>query len=507
VAVLSIGVFMSSLDLFIVNLAFPYIERDFAGSSLSGLSWVLNAYTIVFAAVLVPAGRWADRIGRRKLFTAGLVVFTAGSAMCGLAPNVPALVAARVVQAVGGGLMVPTSLSLLLTVVPVQHRARAIGTWSANAALGAALGPVIGGLLVQTDWRLVFWVNVPVGAVALLSASRTLPESRDPQAHRRPDTLGAVGLAVAVGAVALALVKAPTWGWSSSRFFLLLGAAVAVAAAVLWHSSRHPAPVIDLALLRIRSFSGAAGSSLLYYAGFGAFVLNSVEFLTGQWRYSAIRAGLAIAPGPLCVLPFARLVAPRLAPLVGGPGRVAVLGAVVNAGAQLLWLESMTTSPSYVTHLLPAQLIGGAGVGLTIPSLLGAGTGAIPPAWFGTASGVLNMSRQVGTVLGVAGLIGLLSHGDAAAGMPEFRHGVELAIAFFAAAALSSAVALGRTAAQSKSASDITLPSGAPHHAALSPLPTNRVQADVESGGGVRQRTDRDVVDAGLRDPARVGEP
>ncbi len=448
VAVLSLGVFMSSLDLFIVNLAFPYIGRDFPGSTLSGLSWVLNGYTIVFAAVLVPAGRWADRVGRRKLFIAGLAIFTVGSALCGMAPNVGVLVGARVVQAIGGGLMVPTSLSLLLAVVPARDRARAIGTWSAVGALGAGLGPVIGGLLVQANWRLVFWVNLPVGGLALLTAARALPESRDPDAHRRPDIVGALGLAAAVGAIALALVKAPEWGWTSQPVIGVLSAGIVVLLAVLRHSAGHPAPVIDLTLLRIRSFSGAFGASALYYAGFGAFVLNSVEFLTGEWHYSAIRAGLAIAPGPLCVLPFARLVAPRLAPILGGAGRVAVLGAVINAGAQLVWLIGMTSSPSYVAHLLPVQLIGGAGVGLTIPSLIGAGTSAIPPAWFGTASGVLNMGRQVGTVLGVAGLVGLFSHASAAPAMTDFRHGVVLVICFFGASAVACVAALGRSARQ-----------------------------------------------------------
>src|SRR5579862_3544683 len=170
---------MSSLDLFIVNLAFPYIGHEYHGTSLSSLSWVLNGYTIVFAAVLVPAGRWADRIGRRKVFTAGLIGFTVGSVLCGLAPGVGLLIAARVIQAAGAGAMVPASLSLLLAAVPAQARAKAIGTWSALGALGAALGPVIGGSLVQVNWRWVFWINLPVGIVAILMASKVVPESKD----------------------------------------------------------------------------------------------------------------------------------------------------------------------------------------------------------------------------------------------------------------------------------------------------------------------------------------
>ena len=444
VGVLSLAVFMSSLDLFIVNLAFPYIGREYAGTSLSSLSWVLNGYTIVFAAVLVPAGRWADRVGRLRLFVAGLVIFSLGSLLCGLAPGVPELIGARVIQACGAGLMVPASLSLLLAAVPAQARARAIGTWSAVAALGAALGPVIGGSLVQVSWRWVFWINLPVGVAAILLAGRVVPESKDDQVRGRPDVIGAALLAASVGLVALALVKAPGWGWGSAGFIGLLLASLACGAAMTYRSHRHHSPVIELGLLRSRTFSGTFAASILYYAGFGAFVLNSVEFLTGVWHYSAVMAGLAIGPGPLMVLPFARLVAPRLAARLGGPGRVAVIGCVVNTAAQLLWLIMIQAHSAYATHLLPAQLLGGAGVGLTIPSLIGAGTASLPPAHFGTGSGILNMARQVGTVLGVAGLVAILSHIVAGDPLAAYRHGVILVTAFFAAAGVVSAALLIR---------------------------------------------------------------
>ena len=442
VGVLSLVVFMSSLDLFIVNLAFPYIAREYAGTSLGSLSWVLNAYTIVFAAVLVPAGRWADRVGRRRIFVAGLAVFGAGSLLCGLAPGVAALIAARVIQAIGAGLMVPASLSLLLAAVPAPARARAIGTWSALGALGAALGPVIGGALVQLRWRWVFWINLPVALVTILLARRVVPESKDDHAAGRPDLVGAALLAAAVGLIALALVKAPDWGWGSARFIGLLLASLACGAGMVARSRRHHSPVIELGLLRSRTFSGTFAASILYYAAFGAFVLNAVEFLTGVWHYSAVQAGLAIAPGPLMVLPFARVVAPRLAARLGGPGRVAVIGCAVNAGAQLLWLAQIQVEPAYLTHLLPAQLLGGAGVGLAIPSLLGAGSASLPPAHFGTGSGILNMARQVGTVLGVASLVAILSRVVPGDPLAAYRHGLVLIIAFFAASGVVSAVLL-----------------------------------------------------------------
>ena len=442
VGVLSLAVFMSSLDLFIVNLAFPYISKQYPGTSLSSLSWVLNAYTIVFAAVLVPAGRWADRIGRRRVFVAGLAGFTAGSVLCGLAPGVGLLIAARVVQAAGAGAMVPASLSLLLAAVPAAARAKALGTWSALGALGAALGPVIGGSLVQVNWRWVFWINVPVGLVAAVLAVRVVPESRDPGSRGRPDVVGALLLAASVGLVAYALVKAPGWGWDSAGFIGLLAASVACGVGMVLRSRRHHSPVIELELLRSRTFSGAFAASILYYAGFGAFVLSAVEFLTGVWHYSAVEAGLAIAPGPLMVLPFARLVAPQLTARLGGPGRVAVIGCLVNALAQLLWLWRIQVAPDYVSNLLPAQLLGGAGVGLAIPSLLGAGSASLTPARFGTGSGILNTARQVGTVLGVAGLVAILSRVSAVDPLAAYRNGLVMVIGFFVAAGAVSAALL-----------------------------------------------------------------
>lgn len=440
-ATLALAVFMSSLDLFIVNLAFPSIAREHPGTSLGALSWVLDGYTIVFAAVLVPAGRWADRIGRRRVLVAGLALFAAGSAACGLAPSVGLLIAARVVQALGAGMMVPASLSLLLAVVPPgPTRVRAIGTWSAVAALGAAVGPVVGGLLVQASWRWVFWVNLPVAVAAVALSLRWLPESRDPQTGARPDLAGAGLLAAAVALLAWALVEAPTWGWASARTGLVALGAVAALAGVALRSARHPAPVVQPDLLRSRRFDGAFAAQVLYSAGFGAFVLASVEFLTSVWHYSPVRAGLAIGPGPLMVLPFARVVAPRLAGRLGGSSRVAALGCAVGVAAQALWLAKIQAHPAYVTHLLPAQLLGGAGVGLTLPSLLAAGSATLPPARFGTGSGVLNMGRQVGTVLGVAGLVAILT---GAHGVGPFRSGIELVIGFYAAAGVTALVVAG----------------------------------------------------------------
>ena len=309
------------------------------------------------------------------------------------------------------------------------------GTWSAFGAMGAALGPVVGGALVQLSWRWVFLINIPIGLVALVMAVRVVPESRDERVSRTPDLLGAALLAASAGLVALALVKAPEWGWASAAFAATLAAAVACGAAMVVRSRAHHSPVIDLGLLRSRTFSGAFVASILFYAAFGAFILNVVEFLTGVWHYSAVQAGLAIAPGPLMVLPFARIVAP-LATRMGGPGRVAVIGCAVLAGAQLLWYARIAPDPAYVARLLPCQLIGGAGVGLAIPGLLGAGSASLPPDRFGTGSGILNMARQIGIVMGGAGLVGILANLVPGDPLSTFRHGLALIIGLLAAAGL-----------------------------------------------------------------------
>jgi EmrB/QacA subfamily drug resistance transporter len=472
---------MSSLDLFIVNLAFPYIGKEYPGFGLGSLSWVLNAYTIVFAAVLVPAGRWADRIGRRRVFAVGLIGFTVGSLLCGVAPGVPELIGARIIQAAGAGLMVPASLSLLLASVPAKARSGAIGAWSAVGALGAALGPVVGGSLVELSWRWVFWINLPVGVVAIALAARVIPESRDENTAGRPDIVGATLLAAAVGLVAFGLVKAPDWGWGSVAFLGTLAGAIACGAAVVIRSRAHHSPVIELGLLRSRTFSGAFAASILYYAAFGAFVLNSVEFLTSVWHYSAVRAGLAIGPGPLMVLPFASLVAPRLAARLGGPGRVAVIGCLVNAGAMVLWYTQIQTAPAYLTHLLPAQLLGGAGVGLSIPSLLGAGTSAIPAARFGTGSGILNTGRQIGTVLGVAGLVAVLSRLAIGDPVITFRHAVALIAALFAGAGAVAAIVLTATPGEGAD--------GARRRLLLTRL-SGRIMTRPAAGDGISRRDD-----------------
>jgi EmrB/QacA subfamily drug resistance transporter len=402
--VVSLAVFMSSLDLFIVNIALPAIRRGFPGSSVGSLSWVLNAYSIVFAALLVPAGSLADRFGRRRAFIAGLIVFALGSLLCGAAPSPAALVAARVIQAVGAAFLIPTSLALLLPEFTPRRRPTAIGIWAAVGGVAAAAGPPLGGLLVAANWRLVFFVNLPVALGALAVTPRVLRESRDSSA-RVPDLWGAAWLTLTIGALALGLVEAPDWGWTGARTMACALGAILGTVVFFARCARHPAPVIDLSLLRIRSFSLANAAMGLFGAAFAAMLLSNVLFLTGPWHESVLNAGLSLAPGPLMAATFA-VPTGRLAARLG-QRRVAGTGCLLFAAGGLWWLWQVGATPHYASELLPGLLMSGAGVGLTLASLSSAAVASLPPARFATGSAVLNMCRQVGSVLGVAVLVAI----------------------------------------------------------------------------------------------------
>ena len=403
----SVGVFMASLDLFIVNIAFPDIQRDFSSTSLSSLSWVLNAYAITFAALLVPAGRWADRAGRKRGFLFGLGLFSAASAACALAPSIPFLIAARVVQATGAAFLLPTSLGLLLPEYPPEKRGAAVGIWAAVGGVAAAAGPPIGGLLVQAGWRWVFIVNVPIGIVALIAASGLLVEVRD-RAGARPDAIGAAMFTIAIAALTLAIVEGSSWGWGSARVLGLFGSAAVLTAAVAVRCLRHPAPLVEPVIARTRAIALANIGAVLFFCAFGSLLLGNVLFLTSVWHKSVLEAGLMIAPGPAMAATFAfpgGVLGQRF-----GQRYVGFAGALLFAAGGVWFRTHMGVSPDYVSDMLPAQLLGGAGVGLVLPTLSAAATGPLPAARFATGTAVLGMSRQLGSALGVAILVAIIGH-------------------------------------------------------------------------------------------------
>jgi EmrB/QacA subfamily drug resistance transporter len=405
-SITSIGLFMASLDLFIVNLAFPSISEDFGDASISSLSWVLNAYAIVYAALLVPAGRVADRIGRKRVFIAGLLLFSAASAVCAVAPSVTFLVGARVAQAAGGSMMLPATLGLILPVFPPEQRAVAVGIWSAVGGVAAALGPAIGGLLLELSWHWIFLVNVPIGLVTALVAWRTLDEIREPEGSARPDGIGAIEFALGIALLTAGIVKGPDWGWVDGRTLAAFAGAVVLIAAFGLRSARHSAPVLELPMLRVRSFSVANTAALVFFAGFGTMLLSSVLLLTEVWHYSVLHAGLALMPGPLMAAIFAA-PAGRLGGKIGQPPVIAAGGLIFAAGFALN-LARLDPTPDYGAFL-PGFLLGGIGVGLVLGPLPAAATMSLPPDRFATGTAVFGMARQLGSAIGVAVLVALLA--------------------------------------------------------------------------------------------------
>jgi EmrB/QacA subfamily drug resistance transporter len=431
----SVGVFMASLDLFIVNIAFPDIRRDFSGTSLGSLSWVLNAYAIAFAALLVPAGRWADRAGRKRAFLGGLALFSVASAACAAAPSVTALVIARVVQAVGAAFLLPTSLGLLLPEYPPEKRGAAVGIWAAVGGVAAASGPSIGGLLVQAGWRWVFIVNVPIGIGALIAGSGLLREVRD-RSGARPDLIGAGMFTAGIAALTLAIVKGHQWGWSGGRVLGLFIAAFALLAAVAVRSARHPAPLIEPVIARTRAIALANVAALLFFGAFGAMLLGSVLFQTTVWHDSVLRAAFQITPGPAMAAVFAfpgGVWGQRF-----GQRYVGALGGLMFACGAVWFRTHMGATPHYASALLPAQLLIGSGVGLVLPNVSAAATGPLPPARFATGTAVLGMSRQLGSALGVAVLVAIIGSPARGELLGAFRDGWT----FIAASALAAGFVL-----------------------------------------------------------------
>jgi EmrB/QacA subfamily drug resistance transporter len=437
---------MVFLDGTIVNIAFPAIHGSFPNASLATLSWVLNAYSIVFASLLLSSGRIADLVGRRRVFFVGLLVFCAGSAACGAAPTETVLIGARALQAVGASLLLPASLALVLAEFPPTMRATAVGIWGAVGAVAAASGPSLGGLIVdRVDWRWAFFVNLPIGLVAWLAGRRLLREARDESATRWPDAVGVALVTLAVGALSLGIVEATDWGWGDPRIVGAFAAAAVLTPLVVLRAARHPAPVLDLPLFRVRSFAVANVASILFATAFSAMLLSSVLFLTGVWHYSILEAGLAVSPGPLCAAVFAP-VAGRLADRFGHRA-VLVPGALVFALGVGLYLGRVTVVPDYVGTWLLAACVTGMGVGLTLPTLGSSAAVSLPPRRFGAGSAVSNTSRQLGFVLGVSLLVVVLGDAAQRTSLAAFQRGWTMMLALAAATAVVCVV-MGRTRAQ-----------------------------------------------------------
>jgi EmrB/QacA subfamily drug resistance transporter len=442
VAIASAGAFLAFLDTTIVNIAFPDISRSFEGASRGALSWVLDGYFVIIAALLVPAGGLADRYGHKRIFLIGVGVFTVASLACALAPTLGTLIGARVVQGAGAALIAPASLAIVLDSFPPERRAAGVGLWGAAAAAAAAVGPTLGGALVElSDWRLVFLVNLPLGVAIAWAGARTLRERAELDSHL-PDLPGAALLALSLALLTLAIVEGNDWGWAAPATLAAFAGAAALLVAVVLRSRSHPRPIVEPELFAHRSFRIGNLGTLLFSAAFFSIVLGNVLFLTSIWGYDLLTAGLAVLPGPL----FTTIVAGPAGRLADRFGHRAVIvpGAVLTA-IGIMVLRAAGSEPDWLGVWLPGATLTGIGIGLAFPALGAAAVRDIPVDRFATASAVNAAFRQVGAVLGTALLIAIVGE---PATLVESLASADRAYAFAALAALVSGLvtlALGAT--------------------------------------------------------------
>lgn len=445
-AIASLGASVAFVDATIVNVAFPSVERSFRGTAISSLSWVLNVYNIVFAAFLVPTGRIADLLGRRRTFVLGLTLFTFASLLCAVAPSVATLVVFRAFQALGAACLVPASLALVLNAFTPEHRVHGVALLSAVAAAAAGLGPSLGGLLVAADdWRLVFLVNIPIGALAIVLARGRLLESRAPGRRRMPDLLGAVIFALAISAIVLAVVKGGDWGWTSPAVVGSFAAAAVLAGVFAWRCTWHRSPVVDLTLLRIRTFTVANAMTVLAAAGFYGYTLTNVLFLTGVWRYSVLKAGLALTPGPFVAAAVAGPTS-KAAQRVGHRF-VLVAGGLIWGGAVLWIVARVGVHPRFLSEWLPGIALLGVGAGTLFPNLSGTAVASAPGESFATATGLNAVARQVGAAMGVALVVAIIGTPSPSAALHAFDDAWKFGAACMFAAGLGC-LAVGRVRVQ-----------------------------------------------------------
>jgi EmrB/QacA subfamily drug resistance transporter len=441
-----IALFMVVLDNLVVTTALPSIQRDL-GATVSDLEWTVNAYTLTFAVLLLTGAALGDRYGRRRVFVAGLTVFTAASAAAAVAPSVDALIGARAVQGFGAALVLPLTLTILARAVPETHRGLAIGVWSGVSGLAVALGPVLGGAVVEgVSWHWIFWLNVPVGILAVPLALRRLDESYGPAGR-----LDVPGVALASGGllgIVWALVRANTSGWTSPEVALALAAGIVLVAAFALWERRAPAPMLPLRFFRSRTFSAANGASLLMYFGmFGSIFLLAQFFQVAQ-GYSPLEAGIRTLPWtimPMIVAPIAGAVSDRIG------GRALMVAGLTFQSVALAWIAAISTPDVPYRELVVPFVLAGAGMGLFFAPVANVVLGAVRPDEAGQASGANNAIRELGGVLGVAVLAGLFARYGGYVSPRSFNDGLVPALwvgaAVVGVGALVAGLAPGRVVA------------------------------------------------------------
>ncbi|MET4922183.1 MFS transporter [Streptomyces sp. PSRA5] len=400
-----------SLDTTVLNVALPSMQKDLH-TTVAGMQWTIDAYTLVIASLLMLAGSTADRIGRRRVFKTGLVVFTLGSALCSVAPNLESLVAFRMVQAVGGSMLNPVAMSIITnTFTEPRERARAIGIWGGVVGISMAAGPLIGGLLVETvGWRAIFLINVPVGITASVLTWRYVPESRAAK-PRRVDPVGQLLVMATLGAVTYAIIEAPAAGWTSPLILAFAGVAVCALTGLILYEPRRQEPLIDLRFFRSAPFSGATVIAVCAFGALGGFLFMNTLYLQNVRDLSALDAGLYMLP--MAALAF--VCAPLSGRLVGSYGaRVPLLIAGTALAASGL-MFAVFEAESHLGPLFTGYVLFGIGFGMVNAPITNTAVSGMPLSQSGVAAAVASTSRQIGTTLGVAVIGAVLAAGAAAA--------------------------------------------------------------------------------------------
>ncbi|MEU5348222.1 MFS transporter [Streptomyces sp. NPDC020766] len=404
-AICCMSLLIVSLDVTILNVALPSMQKDL-DASLAGMQWTIDAYTLVLASLLMLAGSTADRIGRKKVFMAGLVVFTIGSVLCSLAPNLESLVVFRMIQAVGGSMLNPVAMSIITnTFTDPRERARAIGVWGGVVGISMAAGPLIGGLLVDSvGWRSIFWINLPVGLTALLLTLRYVPDSRAPKA-RRPDPVGQFLVIALLGSLTYAIIEAPSSAAGQTLAFG--GVALAALVTLLWYEPRRDEPLIDLRFFRSVPFSGATVVAISAFAALGGFLFLSTLYLQNVRGLDALHAGLWMLP--MAVMTF--VCAPLSGRLVGNRGpRLSLLIAGTAMTASGVLFAGFEAETANVT-LVIGYFLFGLGFGFVNAPITNTAVSGMPRAQAGVAAAVASTSRQIGQTLGVAVIGAVLASG------------------------------------------------------------------------------------------------
>jgi EmrB/QacA subfamily drug resistance transporter len=411
----SLSLLIVGLDATIVNIALPAIHRSFH-APLSGLQWTIDAYTLVIASLLMLSGSTADRLGRRRIFQCGLALFSLGSLLCGIAPNLGLLIAARVVQAIGGSMLNPVAMSIIRNVFEdPRERAQAVGVWGALFGISMALGPVLGGVLVDSvGWRAVFFVNIPIGVAAIILTALFVPESRA-RRPRRADPVGQLLVIVALASLTYAIIEGPEAGWLSAQTVVLFAVSLGAFAALVAYELRRREPLLEVRFFRSAPFSGATATAVALFMAIGGFLFLNTLYLQNVRGLSPLQAGLYTLPMAGVMM----VVSPLCGRAVGAFGTrwPLVAGSLVVLISGLI-LTQVTPHTSFAV-LFVAYALFGAGNGLINPPITNTAISGMPPSQAGVAAAVASTGRQVGSTLGVA-VLGSLAAGGVASIGPGF---------------------------------------------------------------------------------------